>query len=130
MSRSFPRPLQRPLREQIVGKMGVVLHALDGELRPVSGLFILHFALERRGDLVYDPDVPEYARAVDFLVLLIIDLELDPEVLCHPGDILRIFPAGLRRHFDYIARFPVHILFFKDAELEIVEVRRSRKIII
>ncbi len=108
----------------------MILDAIDRELGPVICFLVLHFSPERRGEPVDDPDVPEHSRAIDIVVLIVLDLEMYPQVLCHPGDILRVFPMDLRRHFYHVAGLAVEDLFFQDAELVVIEVRRSAEVVI
>ncbi len=110
--------------------MCVVLDALDGEFGPVVRLPVLHAEPERGGDAVDDPDIRKRPRAVDIVVLIVIDLEMYPQVFCHLGQVPRVLTAYLRRHFDHITGFAVDYIFLLDAELVVVEVRGSSEVVV
>lgn len=80
---SLPRPLQGPLGEKVIREPGMVLDLVDRELRPVVRFPVLHLGPMRGGQPVDHPDVSEGPAAINVLVLIIFDLEMDPEVLCH-----------------------------------------------
>ena len=77
--------------------MCVIPDALDGELGPVARLLVLHVEPERRGDAVDDPDIRKRPHAVDIVVLIVIDLEMYPQVFCDPGQVARVFSAYPRK---------------------------------
>ena len=108
----------------------MILDALDGELGPVVRLLVLHVEPERRGDAVDDPDIRERPGAVDIVVLIVIDLEMYPQVFCHPGYVARVLTAYLRRHFDHITGFGVDNVFLGDAELVVVQVRGAAEVVV
>jgi hypothetical protein len=110
--------------------MCVILDALYGELGPVARLLVLHVEPERRGDAVDDPDIRKRPRAVDIVVLIVIDLEVYPQVFCDPGQIACVFSAYLRDHFNHITGIGVDNVFLDDTELVVIQVRGAAEVVV
>ncbi len=83
--------------------MGMVLDTLDRQLGPVASLPVLHVPGKGCRDAVDDPDVFEFRRTIDVVVLIVVDLEMDPELLRDPGDVPRILPVNFGGHLDHVA---------------------------
>src|SRR5512143_174420 len=110
--------------------MGMILDALDRKFCPVTGLSVFHVEPERCRDTVDDADICERSGTVQRLFLIVIDLEMYPEIFCDPGNVACVFTMDLWHNLDHVARLVTDDIFFQDAEFVVVEVRRATEVVI
>src|SRR5271169_1769190 len=100
--------------------MSMVLNMLNRQFSSMASLLVLYVPYKRSWNAVNRLDVLKISRSVNVVILVIVNLEMDPELFGDPGDIFCILSMNFRSHFNDVAVFIANYVFFQYAEFVII----------